>query len=156
MKLEIGAGTHPAPGFVHLDRRPLPHIEHVCDGRKLPFPDGHFEEIRANDVLEHFPWREIRQVLKEWCRVLMPGGKIYVQCPNAREICRLFLARDRIDTWEKFSYWMFGGQEYPENTHRAGFDIPGLKSLLSECGFVVDKIKGDGGTNIMCWAHKKG
>jgi len=155
MKLEIGAGEHPTPGFEHLDIRRLPHIEYVQDARRLPLPDRSVEEIRANDVLEHFPWREIRSVLKEWCRVLVPGGVIYVQCPNSEEICRLFVARDRITDWEKFSYWMFGGQEYPENTHRAGFDMAGLKSVLNECGFEVDKIGGDGGTNIMCWAHRR-
>lgn len=156
MRLEIGAGKHPTPGFVHLDIRRLPHIEYVQDARKLPFPDNSLEEIRANDVLEHFPWREIRAVLKEWCRTLKPGGKIYIQCPNVTEVCRLFLAKDRIQTWEQFCYWMFGGQEYPENTHKAGFDVPGLNAVLHECGFVVDKIHGDGGTNIMCYAHKKG
>lgn len=156
MKLEIGAGDHPTEGFEHLDIRKLPHIEYVHDARTLPFPDNHLDEIRANDVLEHFGWRDARAVLKEWCRALKPGGKIYIQCPNVEEICRLYLAKNRITNWEELSYWMFGGQDYPENTHKTGFDMPGLKGVLEECGYVVDLIQGNGGVNIMCWAHKRG
>jgi len=154
-KLEIGAGRSPTFGFVHQDIRKLPHIEHVCDAKKLPFPDNRFKEIRAVDVLEHFEWRDIRQVLKEWNRVLRPNGLIYIQCPNVAEICRLFLERNEITDWEKFSYYMFGAQDYPENTHKTGFDMEGLSRILNETGYKVQKIQSDGGTNILCWAKKK-
>lgn len=47
---------------------------------KLPFPDDHFDYVFTIEGIEHFdsPWT----FLRELCRVLKPGGKIYVSTPN--------------------------------------------------------------------------
>jgi len=47
---------------------------------RLPWPDGHFDTIVADSVLEHLddPARAVR----EWSRVLRPGGRLLVWSPN--------------------------------------------------------------------------
>lgn len=40
---------------------------------RLPFADGSFDAVISVDAANHFPHRQ--QVLKEWFRVLKPGGK---------------------------------------------------------------------------------
>ena len=47
---------------------------------RLPWPDGHFDTIVADSVLEHLddPARAVR----EWSRVLRPGGHLLVWSPN--------------------------------------------------------------------------
>lgn len=53
----------------------LPDV--VCDIRKLGnFPDNFADEILDVHVVKH-SWRwEVVEILKEWVRVLKPGGKI--------------------------------------------------------------------------------
>jgi SAM-dependent methyltransferase len=49
-------------------------------GEKLPFPDGHFDIVYSNNVLEHTA--EPAVVLKEAFRVLRPGGTLFLEVPN--------------------------------------------------------------------------
>jgi SAM-dependent methyltransferase len=54
----------------------------------LPFPDDHFDEIAAYDVLEHIgkqgDWRGFFDEFAEYWRILKPGGTfgIIVPCGN--------------------------------------------------------------------------
>lgn len=47
---------------------------------RLPFPDGSFDVVFANSILEHVP--EWRGCLEEWIRVLAPGGLLWVETTN--------------------------------------------------------------------------
>jgi len=154
VKLNLGCGLDKKPDFINVDLREevQPDIVHDLE-KKLPFPDCSVDEIIAKDVLEHFSFRKVRQILRDWFRVLKPGGKIYIQTPDLEAIARKVILSGQFN-WEQMSYWVYGGQDYETNYHKAGFTIPELKKLLEEIGFVVDKIVNDGGTNICCWAHK--
>jgi SAM-dependent methyltransferase len=46
----------------------------------LPYPDGYFDYVFSIEGIEHFhnPWT----FTIELCRVLKPGGKIYISTPN--------------------------------------------------------------------------
>jgi SAM-dependent methyltransferase len=47
---------------------------HVADAtQRLPFPDGGFDGLICIDSMNHFPARS--DVLREWHRVLRPGGR---------------------------------------------------------------------------------
>ncbi len=52
----------------------------LYDGRKLPFPDGHFASAGALNVLEHVD--EPETFIRELVRVAAPGGKIVLSSPN--------------------------------------------------------------------------
>ena len=47
---------------------------------KLPFPDNHFDYVFSVEGIEHFeaPF----PFVKELCRVLRPGGRLYLTTPN--------------------------------------------------------------------------
>jgi SAM-dependent methyltransferase len=51
----------------------------VDAAQPLPFPDQSFDAIFCNDSINHIPNR--LQVLREWHRVLRPGGRVLVTDP---------------------------------------------------------------------------
>lgn len=52
----------------------------VYDGRRLPFPDGHFASAGALNVLEHVD--EPEAFITELVRVVQIGGKVVLSSPN--------------------------------------------------------------------------
>lgn len=71
--LDIGAET-----FVLRDPRVRFTQHDVID--PLPFPDAHFDYVFSIEGIEHFenPWTFV----KELCRVLKPGGRLFISTPN--------------------------------------------------------------------------
>lgn len=61
----------------------------LYDGRKLPFPDGHFASVGALNVLEHVD--EPEEFIRELVRVVEPGGRVVLSSPN---FFRVFGFRD--------------------------------------------------------------
>lgn len=57
----------------------LPNIQ-VSFGERLPFPDGRFDVVFLNEVIEHV--EDDRQTLSECVRVLRAGGHVVVYAPN--------------------------------------------------------------------------
>ncbi len=49
-------------------------------GEELPFPDGAFDLVVLDQVIEHVV--EQAAVLREALRVVKPGGLVYIACPN--------------------------------------------------------------------------
>jgi predicted SAM-dependent methyltransferase len=149
IRVEIGAGEHPDPGYdVHTDLLPLSGIEVVCRQDRLPFADGSITALRANHVLEHQSWELVEDTLREWARVLAPGGELNVGVPDARFVAGQWI-RGEIDTREA-NYWLLGGHsERPAhrgvddrgvprwiwNAHHTLFDEAWLRELLQRTGF---------------------
>jgi SAM-dependent methyltransferase len=57
----------------------LPNIA-LAPGECLPFPDGSFDAVLLNEVIEHMA--DDRQAIAEAVRVLRPGGRVVVFAPN--------------------------------------------------------------------------
>ena len=47
---------------------------------KIPYPDQHFAFLLSEHVLEHVP--NVMEVLREWKRVLKPGGVLFLFLPH--------------------------------------------------------------------------
>jgi predicted SAM-dependent methyltransferase len=175
MKLELGSGYNPNMRFdIHMDINPnCPHLEEVGSSDVLPWDDNKFEELRACDILEHFSYRDTLRVLREWYRVLAPGGKIYIQCPDAKGLAIRWINNDLPILTEhgvempidfSASYWICGGQEdntfakknddWRWNAHYVLFSKDSLYFYLTKVGFKNIDIKSDGGSNLVCWAEK--
>lgn len=52
----------------------------LYEGKRLPFPDNHFDSVGALNVLEHVD--EPEAFMKEVARVTKRGGKIVISSPN--------------------------------------------------------------------------
>lgn len=60
--------------------RQLTLVQAEVEGADLPFPDGIFDAVMFNEVIEHLV--EIDRAIVEARRVLMPGGYLLVSTPN--------------------------------------------------------------------------
>lgn len=88
------------------------------------FPDDYFNTIWMSQVIEHIA--SPKNSLKEIMRVLKPGGRLYIFCPNAGSfLFRLF-----------GKYWH--GWHIP--FHFYAYTRETITKLVKECGFKVEKI----------------
>lgn len=138
-KLHIGA-RGPFAGWETLNITPLAGIDHICDARNLGmFEDGTFQCLYASHVLEHFDYRDmVQEVLREWHRVLAPGGRLFVSVPDLEKICSLFLDRDRCDVNDRFLLMrmMMGGHTDSHDYHLTAFNWEFLTHYLTAAGFI--------------------
>lgn len=87
IRLELGSGYNPLPGYTHLDLNPnAPDVDIIGPAFPLALPDESCAEIVAIDVLEHISYWDTDAALAEWARVLRPGGVLRLQVPDAHEI----------------------------------------------------------------------
>jgi len=78
--LNLGAGFRSSPpGFLGVDREPYEGIGLVADLCALPLRDETVDGILCEMVLEHVP--NAAGALREFRRVLRPGGRIYLAVP---------------------------------------------------------------------------
>jgi SAM-dependent methyltransferase len=47
-----------------------------ADARKVPLPDGRFQQVLIFGLLHHLPDEDVRAVVSEACRLVSPGGRI--------------------------------------------------------------------------------
>ncbi|OGX88381.1 class I SAM-dependent methyltransferase [Hymenobacter glacialis] len=66
------------PAIELAQARGVPHVS-VMDGAALEFGDARFDLVIASDVLEHIG--DEGKALREWARVLKPGGQLLVFVP---------------------------------------------------------------------------
>lgn len=80
--LNLGCGLKPIPGAVNLDVSPWTNADVIHDLNKRPWPfaDGAFDEIRANDVIEHL--EDVVATMEEIHRTSARGAIIRVTVPH--------------------------------------------------------------------------
>ena len=136
-RLHIG-GQLRVDGWEVFDAIAAPHVDHLGDARDLSrFADGAFAQIYASHVVEHFDYvRELEATLREWHRVLEPGGSLLVSVPDMDVLCRLFLDR-RIPVQDRYEIMrmMFGGHTTSYDYHYVGLNQEFLASFLFSAGF---------------------
>jgi len=155
MKLNLGCGGDKRKGYVNIDIRKEVNPDRIMDLEKTPYPfdDNSVDEILAKDIIEHFSFRNVEKVVKEWHRILKKGGKLVIQTPDFDAILKA-IKQEKIKGWWQISYWLYGGQDYKENTHKLIFTKSEIKKFLENIGFKVENIK-SGGTNMIVEAYKK-
>lgn len=137
MKLNLGCGPDRRAGYWNVDIRSEVEPDIVADVRRLPTALSGVSEILAQDILEHLPIDEIRPTLADWRWRLKDGGLLVLRVPDL-EACVRWL-----DAKPMLIYNIFGGQDYPENTHLSGFTAARLERILIDAGFAIRMIESD-------------
>jgi hypothetical protein len=85
LRLEVGSGVRPAPGYLHLDKEvgaKKPGIDFSCDFMENGLPDDTFDEVRNIHFFEHVYWMNCPWVMSEFNRILKMGGKLFIEVPD--------------------------------------------------------------------------
>lgn len=131
--LNLGSRNRAIPEFLNMDCDQHPGVDVVGDVSDLSrFADGSIPEVMASHILEHFEYHKTLAVLKEWARVLEPGGKLYVAVPDFERCVQLY-GLIGLDDW--IVRFLCGDQEYKTAYHYNLFDEERLSRLLKEAGF---------------------
>lgn len=83
VKIEIGGGFKPRPGYLQVDVKKYPWVDIVGDVFSLPY-ENEVDEIFAHWVLEHFAYRDITTLLTAFHKNLKPGGLLHLVTNNGQ------------------------------------------------------------------------
>lgn len=92
IKLNLGCGSKlykESEGWINVDiekREVVPddvqYNEWDITNMGELFPNNYADEIHAYHVVEHFYKEDVVEILKEWHRILKPGGTIHIEMPD--------------------------------------------------------------------------
>lgn len=120
LKLNIGAGDTVIEGFTAIDRKL------GTEAFPLAYPDGSVDEIRASHILEHFSFVDAQTALKEWVRVLKPGGRMRLAVPDLD-------AAQKVDP-DMWPFIVMGGQTSEDDFHKSAWNENRLRSHMEHFG----------------------
>jgi SAM-dependent methyltransferase len=154
-KLEIGPGHDVLQGFETLDVTTRRNVTYVGNALQLPLPSDTFAVVYASHIIEHVPWYQVEAAIREWVRVLKPGGVLQIWTPNGLRIAKAFVEAEETgsldfhnDGWWRFNperdackwasgrFYSYGdgsGRSHP-NWHISLFSPRYLSRLLEGAG----------------------
>lgn len=136
-KLNIGCGDKIEKGYINIDIRDLPGVDIIADIRNLPFENNSVLEIKAIDCYEHVGHPDSLSMLKHWHDLLMIGGLLTIQSPCLDTIINDLMKADTLFHIEICIAAIYGGQDYPENTHKTICQSSLLNHYLAQVGMEV-------------------
>ena len=122
MRIQVGSGEVPLPGFVNVDIRAVEGVDVVGHAGDLGrFAAGSAELVFGHSFFEHLFVAHQMPALREWTRVLAPGGLLLIMgIPDFTEIARLYVARARGIVGDRFD--LFNVYRYTHGVPEIGAD----------------------------------
>lgn len=144
--LNLGCGHKKLDGFVNVDGyetdRAKPDVVHDLT-KPLPWGDGEVDEVHAYHVIEHFYRWQVPGIIKDWARVLKPGGLLVLECPCLNKVLGIFhhfvTKGEPVDG--RLTMWaLYGDPKYeePAMTHRWCYPVNELMSLVEDAGLKAE------------------
>jgi len=85
LKYNFGSNKKNIEGYINVDALEMEGVDVVQDLTKVPYAfarSNSVDEIKAEEFLEHVPFNKAYPMLKEWYRILKPGGILKIQVPD--------------------------------------------------------------------------
>jgi len=136
-KVNLGCGFDKRRGYLNVDFHDFHKPDLVADVTKLDMlSNDYFEEILANDILEHIERTKTIYVLIEWNRILKKGGILKLRIPSIIDLVELIKKNQKnIPKTIELIQSCFGTQSYTGDFHHTSFTRQLITYQLSESGF---------------------
>ena len=135
IKLHLGCGKRFIPGYVHVDLARFDHIDFHASADNLSMLDSaSAQEIYACHLLEYFDLGQVKDVLKEWSRVLVKGGLLRLSVPDFDALLRIY---GKTQDLRKILGPVFGRMPLNDGTiyHRTTYNRSLLEEILLEANY---------------------
>jgi len=151
-RINVGCGADIREGWLNVDARPVqPDSESFlcCELLKIHryVEDGCADEVLAQDILEHFSWRDLPTLITRLTALLKPGGRLVVQSPDLDAILDAY--RSGALSHEEAQRLLYGDQTYPQNTHRNIWSDAEARRRIVGAGLTVERVERTG-YNVLC------
>ncbi|PIR52896.1 hypothetical protein COU76_03915 [Candidatus Peregrinibacteria bacterium CG10_big_fil_rev_8_21_14_0_10_49_10] len=149
-KLDICGGRNPyKPGeYLNVDIVSFPQVDLVFDIRKrFPVEDGVIAEIFSAATLEHFRRHHNEHILREFYRILQPGGLLRVSTPDIEAIAQLLLDGGDLVTVNQHFFGKFKSEDTDDyDVHKWMYPASEIIRELEGIGFTeVKQVENDTG-----------
>jgi predicted SAM-dependent methyltransferase len=143
--LHLGAAGTKLEGLVNCDLFD-PAADRKVDATDLTeFADSSVDLIEHHHMIEHLSLEQVDRALREWARVLVPGGILVMTCPDLLRVCLVYLKHRAINLIRPRDYeleyvirMLVGSQEHEGMFHKSHYDARRMRKLLPEHGFCVE------------------
>lgn len=139
-KLNLGCGFDKRVDYINIDLNDVHNPDICADISSLPFlRSGYYEEIIAQDVLEHLKRSDVIPALNEWGRLLRPNGVLILRIPSLLHLSKMLLSPKCLNQKkaEEIIHLIYGTQAYNGDFHLSGFTPVIINSYLSKCGLMI-------------------
>lgn len=149
-KLDICGGRNPfnPKEFLNVDIVPFPQVDLVFDIRsRFPIDNGVIAEVFSAATLEHFRKHHNEHILREFFRILRPGGLLRVCTPDIEAIARGLLHGEDLGLINQHFFGKFKEEDTDDfDVHRWMYPAKAMMETLKKIGFVnVEQIPNDTG-----------
>lgn len=109
--------------------------------RHLPYADNSVDEVHAIHLIEHFNRLEVDDILREWHRVLKPGGELALECPCLNKIAYWLTTKQEmsVDEWRRLTllglYGEYWHKEQASMLHQWCYSKAELYEVVTDIGF---------------------
>ena len=114
MKVDLGGGLFPKPGYVTIDQKGADIIHDLNEG--IPLPDNSVAVINAQHILQKV--HDKTKIMSEIYRVLCDGGWVFIDVPST-DGRGAFQDPTHVSYWNENSFWYYTRKEsalYINNT----------------------------------------
>ena len=114
-------------------------VDRISKIQDLDYPEESISEIVCNHTLEHLPFREAIEALRNFYKFLIKGGKLILEVPDAGQLFSQF-SNANLMRKKKLYELLFCNQCTPAEYHLSAWDRETIKSILEEIGFKAYQI----------------
>lgn len=140
--VHLGSGKKHWDGWINVETyRGAACADVIAPLTDLPIVTGTADRVAAVHVLEHFQRWTVDAVLREWIRILKPGGWLIVEVPSMDKV--IHYLRSLPEGFEKVdmqmtSWAVWGDPRHhdPHMMHHWGYCSKELQAILQSVGLV--------------------
>ncbi|ALM10239.1 MAG TPA: hypothetical protein DEB30_04610 [Candidatus Peribacter riflensis] len=139
-KLDVCGGRNPynEQEYLNVDMVPFPKVDLAFDiTQRFPIEDGVIAEVVSVATLEHLRRAQVDHVLREFFRILAPGGLLQVSTPDVEALARAILDHENIELVNQYLFGKFKSDATErEDLHKWFYPAGQMIGLLQSIGFV--------------------